>query len=75
MNEDFPEEINERLYRIFKIAKDKPKMVADKLIIDGIRYTVDNLEKLPKDLHPIAFAERYTDNSVIFYVQKLEAYK
>ena len=73
MNGDFPEEINERraiLYRIFKIAKDKhhkAKLVADKLIIDGIRYTVDSLEKLPKDLHPRAFAERYTDNSVIFY--------
>ena len=73
MNEDFPDEILQRrsqLYKVFKLAREKHfkvKMVADFLIINGTRYTVDSMDKLPPEIHPKAEAERYTDNSVLFY--------
>ena len=74
MNEDFPDEILQRrsqLYKVFKLAREKHfkvKMVADFLIINGTRYTVDSMDKLPPEIHPKAEAERYTDNSVCFTV-------
>ena len=73
MSEDFPPEVEKRhskLYPIFKLAKNKhhkAKLVADKLMIDGTRYTVDTLHKLPRELHPKQLAERYTDKSVLFH--------
>ena len=42
-------------------------MVADKLIINGSKYTVDTLDRLPAVLHPKAFAERVTQDSVMCY--------
>ena len=73
MKEDFPPEIERRrstLYPIFKSAKSKKykvKLVADKLIIRGRRYTIDTLDKLPVDLQPKTLAENKTDKAVMFY--------
>ena len=42
-------------------------MVADKHIINGSKYTVDTLDRLPAGLHPKAFTKRVTQDSVMFY--------
>ena len=73
MSEDFPPEIVKRrakLYPIYKLAKNKNykcRMPIDKLIIEGVSYTVDNLDTLPNELHPKRLAERYLDHAVLFY--------
>ena len=73
MKEDFPEEIEFRRSKLYQIHKNaraqhyKTKMVADKLIINGTKYTISSLDKLPSKLHPKAYAERHTDDSVLFY--------
>ena len=73
MSEDFPPDIEKRrskLYPIYKLAKKKnhkAKLVTDRLIIDGISYTVDTLDKLPQDIHPKQLAERHTEKVVLFY--------
>ena len=76
MKEDFPQEIEQRrsqLYPIFKMAREKnfrPKLAADKLFINGAKYTVENLQNLPEELNPRQIAERITDKAVLFYGSK-----
>ena len=54
MKEDFPQEIDQRRAKLFPIQKaaraenKKAYMVVDKLFIDGRKYTIDNLNTLPK---------------------------
>jgi ribA/ribD-fused uncharacterized protein len=73
VKEDFPIEIEERrsrLYPILKAARSKDVKVllkADKLILDGQRYTVDTLDKLPPDFQPAHFATVTKDKSVLFH--------
>ena len=73
INEDFPPEIEgrrKRLYPVYKAAKGmghKVSFIADKLIIDGRRYGVENLDTLPQALQPSALAVREIDNCVLFH--------
>lgn len=72
--EDFPARIeaNRRiLYPIFKTALNSDVhhdvyLNGDILSIGGRRYTVDNLDRLPKDLHPIGLSERSSDTVLLF---------
>ena len=61
VNEDFPPEIDQRrqiLHPILKQAlklqkyRGKAKLKYDKLIINGIEYSMANLDQLPADIHP-----------------------
>ena len=58
LKEDFPLEIQDRrqvLYPIFLEARKQnkqPKLVVDKLYIDGSTFTINNLDKLPSELRP-----------------------
>ena len=59
-----------KLYAIYKKAKsmDKYKKISlngDTLIIDSVRYNVESLNMLPKDLEPRQFAERTNGNLLI----------
>ena len=59
-----------KIYIIYKYAKSLEKyktkisLTGDTLIIDSIRYTVDNLNALPADLSPRHFCEK---SSGIFF--------
>ena len=61
MNEEYPPDIKkaqDRLRLIFKLAKslpdlkDKSCMENDKLVINGIKYGLEDLNKLPVELAP-----------------------
>ncbi len=39
----------------------------DTLVIDGTRYTSDDLDKLPEDLNPAKIATQEVGNMLIFY--------
>ena len=73
MKEDFPMEVENRrsrLYQIMKAAKKnnhKAKMIADKLIIDGVQYKVDTLDKLPTHLQPANLATKISEKAILFY--------
>jgi len=76
INEDFPYEIEQRRKRIYpsyKAAKDcgmykgKVSMVQDTLILNGKRYTVDNLSELPDGLNPKSLCEKWSDTAVGFF--------
>ena len=73
LSEDFPPEVNERrqsLFPIFKEAK-KQKMQAklqgDKLVIDGLVYTVDSLNRLPSALDPALIATKTVNDVTAFF--------
>jgi ribA/ribD-fused uncharacterized protein len=73
LKEDFPAEVEQRrstLYPIMKAAKNnqqKTRLIADKLIIDGQRFTVETLEKLPSHLQPANLSTKILDNAVLFF--------
>jgi ribA/ribD-fused uncharacterized protein len=73
VKEDFPTEVEERrsrLYPVMKAAKannQKARLVADKLVIDGQRYTIDKLNKLPKQLQHAYLSTKTMDKAVLFY--------
>ena len=73
MKEDFPPEIDRRRAQLFPVLKaarnqnKKAMMIADKLIINGQKYTMDNIDNLPPELHPRQLAQRTTDGAVLFY--------
>jgi ribA/ribD-fused uncharacterized protein len=73
LSEDFPPEINARrqaLYPILKAAKSKSmkaRMENDKLIIESKTYTIDTLDKLPKELDPALLATKTIGNVTAFF--------
>ena len=73
MKEDLPMEVENRrsrLYQIMKAAKKnnhKAKMIADKLIIDGVQYKVDTLDKFPTHLQPPNLATKISEKAILFY--------
>ena len=59
-----------KLYAIYKKAKSmdkykKTSLNGDTLITDSVRYNVESLNMLPKDLEPRQFAERTNGNLLI----------
>ena len=73
IKEDFPLEVDRRRARLFLIWKaaragnKKVSLVADKLFIEGSKYTVDSLHTLPQAFLPCNLAIRNLDNAVLFY--------
>ena len=62
----------QKLYAIFKKAKNLEKykkkvfLNGDVLMIDGERYTVDNIHTVPRELHPRQFSEKKNDTHLMF---------
>ena len=78
VREDFPTQIEDRrriLRPIFNKAKKtdqfkgKCRLVYDKLILDGKTFSVNNLDKLPKNLQPRSMAERHCEDTVVFFTK------
>ena len=73
LKEDFPvgiEQNRKRLYPILKEARSKgmkASLSADRLRIDGKFYTVNDLDSLPKELHPENLSVRETNKHVLFF--------
>ena len=73
ISEDFPTEITARrksLYPIMKRARQLKHVAglsADRLYIDNVAYTVDNLHLLPHDLDPANIATKKHQNVTAFY--------
>ena len=61
-----------KLYPIFKAAKKMQKyekkvyMYEDTLIINNIRYSVNDLDNLPDDVHPKKFCTKSNDTTEVF---------
>lgn len=75
LNEHFPDEVLKRrnVLRPIMLAAVKLKRKAtlkyDKLIIDGVSYTVDSLHNLPSELDPAHIATRKVDNITCFFTE------
>ena len=81
VNEDFPQEITARRRQLFPIIEaaykyrnpDDPefrfraKVVVDKLVVNGVLYTVDTLSRLPTPLKPAVISTVTNGNAVAFY--------
>ena len=73
MSEDFPAEIESRrvqLYPLLKAAREKNhkcKLLVDKLIIDGRKYTLQTLDSLPDGIHPKTLHGKQTEKALLFY--------
>lgn len=73
LKEDFPPEIDQRRARLYPICKAarnsglQASLVADKLYLDGNRYTVKTMDSLPDNLKPRNLAKKELDNAVLFY--------
>ena len=76
LEEDMPEEIKSRRYRLLPIFnkaltidtyKSRTYLNGDHLTINGVTYTVDNLDKLPEDLDPRYLATRSEGDVTIFF--------
>ena len=61
-----------KLYPIFKAAKKMQKyenkvyMYEDTLVLNNIRYTVNDLDNLPDDVHPKKFCTKSNDTTEVF---------
>ena len=76
VNKEFPIQVKrawDKLQLIYKLAKsnpkykDKCKLQGDKLIIDGIKYTVDTLKELPEELSAHHTAKKSNDEVLVFH--------
>ena len=75
VNEEYPLQTkrnHDKLRPILRLAKslpqyrEKSKMVADKLIINGTSYDVDDIPMLPSDLAAYKTAEKSNDTYLVF---------
>ena len=76
INEEFPLEVKcnrDKLRPIWKLAKnhseyrDKCKLSGDRLVINGINYTVNDLHNLPEDLAPYKAAQQDNHEYIAFH--------
>ena len=76
INEEFPLEVKrnrDKLRPIWKLAKsqsayrDKCKLSGDRLVINGINYTVNDLHTLPEDLAPYKSAQQENHEFIAFH--------
>jgi len=76
INEDFPPEMiarRNKIYPCYKAAIDcgkyKGKVMRreDFMILEGKRYTVENLHELPEGINPKSLCEKWSNNSVGFF--------
>ena len=62
----------QKLYAVFKKAKNMDNykkrvfLNGDILMVDGTRYTVDNMDSVSPELHPRQFSEKRNDTHLIF---------
>jgi len=74
LNDDFPKEIQDKR-RILRPIMQKARATdhreayisMDTLVIDGTRYTTDDLDKLPSDLNPAKIATQEVGNMLVFF--------
>ena len=73
VNEDFPPEVEKKraflrpyLKAAYKSGR-KAVLVGDQLLVDGLKYSVDELDKLPSDMGPDKIAIRRENNTTLFY--------
>ena len=76
LEEDHPVEIDERRYRLLPVYHEAMKLpaykartflIGDRLTINGEHFTVDNLDKLPKELDPRYLATRTEGDRTVFF--------
>ena len=76
VNEEYPIQIKkarDRLRPVFWMIKSKPKykdkckLQGDKLVVNGVKYTVDTLENLPLELATYQAAEKRDDTALVFH--------
>lgn len=76
ITEDYPSEVEtnrRKLWPCYKAAKalekyrNRVKMSGDKLILEGIVYTVDTMESLPQDVHPWTVSSATNEDSFAFF--------
>ena len=76
VNEEFPLHIKrarDRLRPVLKYIKTKPaykdkcKIQGDKLIIDGVKYSVENIGDLPSEIAAHKAAERSNNSHILFH--------
>ena len=76
LEEDQPKEVEARRYRLMPVYnkaltlpayKKRTFINGDRLTINGIHYTVDDFDKLPKDLDPRLIATKTDENVTIFF--------
>ena len=70
INHEYPPHIKQardKLRPILRLAKSKQtKLVDDKLVINGISYTVEELGKLPPDLATYQAAQKTNEDTIVF---------
>ena len=73
--EDFPQAIasqRNQLFPIYKAAKNIPAyqrkvtLRGDKLILNGQNYSCQDIDKVPKEVHPSRMAERSSGTTLVF---------
>ena len=76
VNEEYPIQIKrarDRLRPVYWMIKskskykDKCKLQGDKLVVDGVKYTVDTLGSLPLELSAYQAAEKRNDDALVFH--------
>ena len=76
MNEEYPIQVKkdrDRLRTVFQMIKSNPKyrekcnLQGDKLMVDGVKYTVDNLGDLPIELAAYQAAKKCNDTTLVFH--------
>ena len=76
VNEEFPLHIKrarDRLCPILKYIKTKPaykdkcKIQGDKLIVDGVKYSMDNIGELPTEIAAFKVAKKSNDSHTVFH--------
>ena len=76
VNKEYPIQIKkarDRLRPVFRMIKSKPKykdkckLQGDKLVVDGVKYTVDTLGNLPLELAAYQAAEKRDDTALVFH--------
>ena len=76
VNKEYPIQIKkarDRLRPVFRMIKsnpkyeDKCKLQGDRLMVDGVKYTVDNLGDLPIELAAYQAAEKCSDTALVFH--------
>ena len=76
VNEEFPLHIKrarDRLHRVLKYIKTKPaykdkcKIQGDKLIVDGVKYSMENIGDLPSEIAAYKAAEKSSNSHIVFH--------
>ena len=76
VNEEFPLHIKrarDRLHPVFKYIKTKPvykekcKIQGDKLIVDGVKYSMENIGDIPSEIAAYKAAEKSNDSHILFH--------